>query len=107
MKLIQERRSWDDSILEPILEKLSTIASEATTIGSTVVHPMTIKNINYGSAQSSTSLSTRLTQSGSITIGRDLRLVEKTTRRFLTLKQSNKAEVIKVVILELCHRDKT
>jgi hypothetical protein len=33
-KPIQERRSWDNSTLKPILEKLSTIASGATTIGS-------------------------------------------------------------------------
>jgi hypothetical protein len=70
------------------------------------VYPMTLENIDYGLAQSSTSLSTRLTQSGFTTIERDLRLVEKTTRQFLTLKQSNKAEVIKVVILELHHREK-
>jgi hypothetical protein len=34
MKSIQERRSWDNRTLEPILEKLWTIASGATTIGS-------------------------------------------------------------------------
>jgi hypothetical protein len=35
MKPIKERRSWDNRTLEPILEKLLTIASRATTIGST------------------------------------------------------------------------
>jgi hypothetical protein len=35
MKSIQDGRSWDNRTLEPILEKLSTIASGATTIGST------------------------------------------------------------------------
>jgi hypothetical protein len=35
MKSIQERRSWDNRTLEPILEKLLTIALGATTIGST------------------------------------------------------------------------
>jgi hypothetical protein len=34
-KPIQERQSWDNRTLEPILEKLSTIALGATTIGST------------------------------------------------------------------------
>jgi hypothetical protein len=35
MKPIQERWSWDNRTLEPIVKKLSTIASGATTIGST------------------------------------------------------------------------
>jgi hypothetical protein len=35
MKSVQERRSWDNRTLEPILEKHSTIASGTTTIGST------------------------------------------------------------------------
>jgi hypothetical protein len=35
MKPVQERRSWDNSTLEPILKKLSTIASGDTPIGST------------------------------------------------------------------------
>jgi hypothetical protein len=34
-------------------------------------------------------------------------LLEKTTQQFLKLKQSNKAGVIKVVILKLRHCDKT
>jgi hypothetical protein len=43
MKL--ERR--EDSIFEPIIKKLSTIASGLLPSGALVVHPMTIENIDY------------------------------------------------------------
>jgi hypothetical protein len=59
------------------------------------VHPMMIESTNYLSEEISTSLLTRLTRRDFTTIGRDLRLVEKTTRRFYVLKQSNKARAIK------------
>jgi hypothetical protein len=95
-------------ILEPILEKLSTIASGATTIGSTgrapdddrkhrllirIVIDFIVDKIKL--------------EEVSLPLGEICDLLEKTTRQFLTLKQSNKAGVIKVVILELLYRDKT
>jgi hypothetical protein len=89
-------------MLEPILEKLSPIASGATTIGSTGHAPDDDRKhrLRYRQYQPKR-------YHYSTTIGRDMRLVEKTTQRFFALKQSNKAEVIKIVILELRHRDKT
>jgi hypothetical protein len=63
------------------------------------VHPMMIENIDF--IVDKIIFEEVLLPSGEICESL------KTTRRFLVLKQSNKSGAIKIMILELCHRDKT
>jgi hypothetical protein len=83
MKSIQEQRSWDNRTLEPILEKLSTIASGATTIGSTGCAPDDKRKHRLLNGISIDFIVDKVyTRRDFTPIGRDLRLVEKQLNDF-------------------------